>query len=201
MGVDALSTPKDVVAWSLAAMFLFAASAHFTRTREDLVAMVPRAFPNPGLLVSVTGVLEALGAVGLLIPATRGLAGLCLVLLLVALLPANVSAARRGVPMRGRAPTPLRVRIPDAAPFRRADMVGDAGLRTSDAYVPHGGGRGNRAFRQPRLRPGVARLLARFQSVTKLLKTRAGVSLRGGSGRSQGRRQLATAPLASKSCA
>ena len=112
LGVDALSTPRDVVAWSLAAMFSFAASAHFTRTRGDLVAMVPRSFPNPGLLVSVTGVLEALGAVGLLIPATRGLSGLCLVLLLVALLPANVGAARRGVPMRGRAPTPLRVRVP-----------------------------------------------------------------------------------------
>lgn len=74
--------------------------------------MVPRALPNPGLLVSLTGVLEALGAVGLMIPATRGMAGLCLVLLLAALLPANVSAARRGVPMRGRAPTPLRLRIP-----------------------------------------------------------------------------------------
>ena len=112
-GVDALSTWRDVVAWSLAAMFVFTASAHFVpRTRGDLVAMVPRAFPKPGLLVSVTGVLEGLGAVGLLIPATRGLAGLCLVLLLVALLPANVSAARRGVPMRGRAPTPLRLRIP-----------------------------------------------------------------------------------------
>ena len=112
LGVDALSTPRDVVAWALAAMFAFTASAHFTRTREDLVAMVPRAFPNPGLLVSLTGVLEGLGAVGLLIPATRGPAGLCLVLLLAALLPTNVSAARRGVPMRGRAPTPLRLRIP-----------------------------------------------------------------------------------------
>ncbi len=112
LGVDALSTPRDVATWALAAMFLFTASAHFIGTRGDLVAMVPRAFPNPGLLVSLTGVLEALGAVGLLIPATRDLAGLCLMLLLAALLPANVSAARRGVPMRGRAPTPLRLRVP-----------------------------------------------------------------------------------------
>ena len=112
LGVDALSTPRGVAAWALAAMFLFTASAHFTRTRGDLVAMVPRMFPNPGFLVSLTGVLEGLGAVGLMIPATRSLAGLCLVLLLVALLPANISAARRGVPMRGRAPTPLRLRIP-----------------------------------------------------------------------------------------
>ena len=112
LGVGALSAPQDVVAWALATMFLFTASAHFNKTKEDLVAMVPGAFSRPGLLVNVTGVLEGLGAVGLLIPATRGLAGLCLVLLLVAIFPANVSAARRGVPMRGRAPTPLRLRLP-----------------------------------------------------------------------------------------
>ena len=113
LGIGALSTWHEVVAWALATMFLFTASSHFVaRTREDLIAMVPGVFPKPALLVSLTGVLEGLGAVGLLIPATRGLAGLCLVLLLVALLPANVSAARRGVSMRGRAPTPLLVRIP-----------------------------------------------------------------------------------------
>ena len=113
LGVGALSTWHEVVAWALATMFLFTASSHFVaRTREDLIAMVPGVFPKPALLVSLTGLLEGLGAVGLMIPATRGLAGLCLVLLLVALLPANVSAARRGVPMRGRAPTPLIVRIP-----------------------------------------------------------------------------------------
>ena len=113
LGVGALSTWHEVVAWALATMFLFTASSHFVaRTREDLIAMVPGVFPRPALLVSLTGFLEGLGAVGLLIPATRGLAGLCLVLLLLALLPANVSAARRGVPMRGRAPTPLIVRIP-----------------------------------------------------------------------------------------
>ena len=112
LGVDALSAPSDVVAWALAGMFLFGASAHFTSAKEDLVAMVPRALPNPQLLVSVTGVLEVLGAVGLLIPATRGLAGLCLVLLLAALLPADVSAARRGVTLRGMAPPPPRLRVP-----------------------------------------------------------------------------------------
>jgi uncharacterized membrane protein len=113
LGVGALSTWHEVLAWALATMFLFTASSHFVaRTRKDLIAMVPAVFPKPALLVSLTGFLEGLGAVGLLIPATRGLAGLCLALLLVALLPANVSAARRGVPMRGRAPTPLLVRIP-----------------------------------------------------------------------------------------
>jgi uncharacterized membrane protein len=101
LGVDVLSTWQDSVAWVLAVMFQFTACAHF---------MVPEAFPNPRLLVHLTGVLEILGAVGLLIPATRGLAGL--VALLVAMFPANISAARRAVPLRGRPPTPLLLRIP-----------------------------------------------------------------------------------------
>ena len=112
LGVGALSTPRDVVAWAMTVMFAFTASAHFTRARRDLVAMVPRAFPKPGLLVSLTGILQGLGAVGLLIPAAKELAGLCLVLFMMAMLPANISAVRRGMPLRGRAPTPLRLRIP-----------------------------------------------------------------------------------------
>jgi uncharacterized membrane protein len=92
-------------------MFLFTASAHFMSTRRDLVAMVPAAFPRPELLVSVTGVLEILGAIGLLIPATRGLAGIGLVVLLVAMFPANVAAARKRVPLRGKPPTPLPLRL------------------------------------------------------------------------------------------
>lgn len=65
LGVDFLSAPSDVVAWALAGTFLFGSSAHFTKAREDLVAMVPETLPSPRLLLSVTGVLEILGAVGL----------------------------------------------------------------------------------------------------------------------------------------
>ena len=61
LGVGALSTWHEVVAWALATMFLFTASSHFVaRTREDLIAMVPGVFPKPALLVSLTGVLERL---------------------------------------------------------------------------------------------------------------------------------------------
>jgi uncharacterized membrane protein len=74
--------------------------------------MVPRAFPKPELLVSLTGILQGLGAVVLLIPAAKELADLCLVFLMMAMLPTNISAVRRGMPLRGRAPTPLRLRIP-----------------------------------------------------------------------------------------
>lgn len=111
LGVEPLSDWRSAGACALALMFLFTASAHFTSTRKDLIAMVPSVFPRPGLLVSVTGVLEILGAIGLLVPATRSLAGIGLILLLVALFPANVAAARKKIPLRGKPPTPLPLRL------------------------------------------------------------------------------------------
>ena len=55
------------VRFALAGMFSFTASAHWGRRRPDLIRMVPAAFPRPDLLVTVTGVLEILGAIGLLL--------------------------------------------------------------------------------------------------------------------------------------
>ena len=111
LGFEPLSEWRTAAACALAVMFLFTASAHFTRTKKDLIAMVPSVFPRPDLLVSATGVLEVLGVVGLLVPATRSLAGIGLILLLVAMFPANVAAARKGVPLRGKPPTPLPLRL------------------------------------------------------------------------------------------
>jgi uncharacterized membrane protein len=101
---------------ALATMFLFTAISHFAPMRRDLIAMVPRALPRPDLIVFATGIAEIAGAVGLLIPVTRlwaawGLMAL-LMALLVALLPANISAARRGLLLRRRHATPLVLRVP-----------------------------------------------------------------------------------------
>lgn len=112
LGVDPFSTWQVSGAWALAVMFLFTASAHFTKTKEDLISMVPKAFPSPRFLVYLTGVLEVLGAVGLLVPVTRSFASLGLVLLLVAMFPANVNAARKRIPLRGKLATPLWLRGP-----------------------------------------------------------------------------------------
>jgi uncharacterized membrane protein len=111
LGVEPLLEWRNAVAGALAVMFLFTASAHFTGTKKDLISMVPSVFPRPDLLVSATGVMEVLGAVGLLVPATRSLAGIGLILLLVAMFPANVAAARKGIPLRGKSPTPLPLRL------------------------------------------------------------------------------------------
>src|SRR5262245_65834106 len=58
---------------ALAIMFFVTASAHWGRRRPDLVRMVPARLRNPGRWVTLTGVLEILGAIGLTLP-VRGLA-------------------------------------------------------------------------------------------------------------------------------
>ncbi len=48
----------------------------------------------PDTWVTITGLLELLGAVGLLLPVTRMAAAVCLLVLMLAMFPANVYAAR-----------------------------------------------------------------------------------------------------------
>ena len=109
-GVDLLNSWTWCLRAGLALMFLFTASAHWGKQRGDLVAMVPSAFGRPEVMVSVTGVLEILGAVGLLIPTTAPVAAACLAMLLIALFPANIRAAREGLTIGGRPATALPLR-------------------------------------------------------------------------------------------
>ena len=108
LGVDYLDSWGKAIAVGLAAMFVLTGVAHFAPPlRGNLIAIVPPRLPAPGLLVSFTGVLELLGAVGLLIPATRIAAGVCLLLLMVAMFPANIYAARMPNP-----PKSMTTRLP-----------------------------------------------------------------------------------------
>jgi uncharacterized membrane protein len=95
----------------LAVMFCFTAAAHFNSMRGDMVRMVPPLVPNPEFMVTFTGICEILGAIGLLVPPTRRVAAIALILLLVSVLPANIHAALSGVTLRGAPPTPLIPRI------------------------------------------------------------------------------------------
>jgi uncharacterized membrane protein len=111
-GVTELATWRAALPCALAIMFVFTGIAHFNRLRHDLARMIPSIFPQPMPIVYSTGIFELLGAAGLLIPKFRELAGICLILLLLAMLPANVSAARRGVTVNGKPVTKLALRIP-----------------------------------------------------------------------------------------
>jgi len=112
LGVAAFATWQHSACYALAVMFVFTGIAHFNKMKNDLVRMVPAAFPRRLLLVYVTGVLEFAGAAGLILPRLRSLAGVCLIVLLILLFPANVNAAIKQTTLAGKPATPLWLRAP-----------------------------------------------------------------------------------------
>jgi uncharacterized membrane protein len=112
LGIAALATWQDSARYALVVMFVVTGIAHFNKMKHDLARMVPAVFPRPLLVIYVTGALEFLGVLGLLLPRFRSLAGICLIVLLMAMFPANVRAALQGLTLRGKPATPLWIRIP-----------------------------------------------------------------------------------------
>jgi uncharacterized membrane protein len=93
---------------SLAALpLLVSATGHFART-SLFAGIIPPEFPHPVFLVILSGALEVLGAIGLLLWPTRRAASLSLALLMIAVFPANIYAANQvvgglhmpGIPVR-----------------------------------------------------------------------------------------------------
>ncbi len=120
LGVRRFAGWRVSAAHGLAVMLVFTASAHFAPAgvtvmpnRADMEAMIPPFVPFPTAVVYATGVLELLGAAGLVKASTRRLAGFGLAAFFVGILPANVYAAVEEVPMGGDPATPLWFRIPE----------------------------------------------------------------------------------------
>ena len=93
--------------------FLFTGLGHFIRT-EEMARMVPPPIPYRVGMIYVTGVLELLGAVGVWVPRLTRLTGLCLILMLAGLLPANIYSAVNRVDFggHGAGPAYLLLRVP-----------------------------------------------------------------------------------------
>ncbi len=75
--------------WILALFFITAGILHFVFPASYLKIMPPW-LPWHAALVAISGVCEFAGGVGVLPPATRRLAGMGLIALCVAVLPANL---------------------------------------------------------------------------------------------------------------
>ena len=76
------------------AWFAIGGVAHFVAT-DAFAAIVPPWVPAPRAAVRLSGAVELLGAAGLLWPRTRRVAGVVLLLLTVAVTPANVHMLQR----------------------------------------------------------------------------------------------------------
>jgi len=69
--------------------FIIGGIFHFLKT-EFFVLIVPPYIPYPNMAVYISGAFELLGAIGILMPRIRPYAGLGLILLTLAVTPANV---------------------------------------------------------------------------------------------------------------
>jgi uncharacterized membrane protein len=101
-GIEFFAVWQHCLRVAVAAMFLLTASAHWGKRRSDLIRMVPPAFPRPDILVTLTGIAELLGAIGMLWPHVTKAASGGLAILLVAIFPANVYAAQHRLTIVGR---------------------------------------------------------------------------------------------------
>jgi uncharacterized membrane protein len=83
---------KRISIFVLPLLFVTAGILHFLKT-SLFVKIVPPGLPAPRLLVDVSGIAELTGGFGFLMPSMRRVAGWGLILLLVAVFPANVYMA------------------------------------------------------------------------------------------------------------
>jgi len=110
LGVAALATWAGATRYALATMLVFTASAHFTKMKNDLVRMMPDWIPQPLAVIYFTGVCEIAGAIGLIVPYLRHAADIALIVFFIVVFPANVKAARTGVSVGSKRPTPIWLR-------------------------------------------------------------------------------------------
>lgn len=81
---------------AMAVMLLFTAVGHFAFTK-GMVLMLPAFIPFKQQLVYLTGIIEVVAAIGLLISSLRGTTAILLIVFFVLLLPANIYAAMNNV--------------------------------------------------------------------------------------------------------
>ena len=98
---DVRSGIRTVLRWLLTVFMVVAGANHFVAPAA-YVAMMPSVLPAPAVLVYISGVAEILGGLGLILPATRRLAGWGLIALFVAIFPANINMAVHHLSLGGR---------------------------------------------------------------------------------------------------
>ena len=110
------SRPKRIGLIALAVAFVLAGVNHFINP-QFFVEIMPPYLPAHLELVYLSGVAEIAGGLGVLVPAVRKLAGQGLILLLLAVFPANLHMALHPEAFPDAAPLALYARLPMQAVF------------------------------------------------------------------------------------
>lgn len=90
-------TARHISRYLLAAFFIGAGANHFINP-EIYLSMMPPWLPAPAELNLISGAAEIAGGIGILIPRLRQAAAIGLILLLLAVFPANLHLAIHGWP-------------------------------------------------------------------------------------------------------
>jgi uncharacterized membrane protein len=87
---------RTVLRWLMAAFYLAAGTGHLMRP-DAFLPIVPDWVPLPRQVILITGLCELAGAVALLTPRLRKLAGIMLALYALCVWPANIKQAAEGI--------------------------------------------------------------------------------------------------------
>lgn len=102
------SSLKEMLRVFLAASIILAGTLHFV-IPDPFVKIVPSSLAHPLALVYISGVFEILGGIGLLLPPVSQAAAWGLILLFIAVFPANINMAVNHIDLPG---------IPDSSVLR-----------------------------------------------------------------------------------
>jgi uncharacterized membrane protein len=95
-----MSRGKRAMLWFMGIFYVLAAVAHFVRT-DVYLPMMPPYLPAHRELILLSGVAEVVLGLAVLVPQTRRLAARGIILLLIAIFPANLHIAIHDVPLFG----------------------------------------------------------------------------------------------------
>jgi uncharacterized membrane protein len=107
---------QSFLRWTAAIVFVAAGANHF-RSFNFYCRIVPPAFGHAALLVTISGICEIAGGVGLLIPRLRRPAAWGLIALLIAVSPANLYMALNPARFPDIPPWTLWARLPLQLPM------------------------------------------------------------------------------------
>lgn len=97
---NVLQKNKDTLRGILAVCMIVAGVLHFAAD-EPFIKIVPDFLPFPAMIVYVSGVIEILLGIGLIVPRSRVLAAWGLILLFIAVYPANLNMAFNHIKLEG----------------------------------------------------------------------------------------------------
>jgi uncharacterized membrane protein len=94
------------IACYLLALFMASTGVLHFVTPAFFISIVPAYVPYPAAMVAISGACEIAGGLGLLSSRTRRMAGIGLVVLFIAVFPANINQAIHHLPLNGKPVAP-----------------------------------------------------------------------------------------------